>query len=46
MPNTKLPEDFEEKDGLIFFNFKNAFDTEKEYAKAVESDLAFGLIPV
>jgi hypothetical protein len=35
MPNTQLPEDFEQKDGSTFLNFKTAFETEKEYAKAV-----------
>jgi hypothetical protein len=47
MPNTKLPEDFEKKDGLIFLDFKvDAFDTEKVYAKAIVSDLLLHILPV
>jgi hypothetical protein len=46
MLNTQLPEDFEQKDGSIFLNFKTVFGTEKEYAKAVVSDLAFDTMPV
>jgi hypothetical protein len=46
MPNMKLPEDFEKKDGLIFLNFQTAFDTEKKYAKAVVCDLPFHILRV
>jgi hypothetical protein len=46
MPNTKLPEDFEKKDGLIFLNFQTTFDTEKKYAKAIVSDFPLHILPV